>query len=100
MCGRADPGVARAASVLDRSAADDRVNEELLRELVPAVIGILRRRGVDFAAAEDAVQDALVEAIRTWPTKPPRDPRGWLVTVAWRRHLDAEIGRASSREGE
>src|SRR5699024_10984727 len=86
---QADSGVARAASVLDRSAADDRVNEVLLRELVPAVIGILRRRGVDFAAAEDAVQDALVEAIRTWPKTPPRDPRGWLVTVAWRRHIYA-----------
>jgi len=76
------------------------VNEELLRELVPAVIGILRRRGVDFAAAEDAVQDALVEAIRTWPTKPPRDPRGWLVTVAWRRHLDAVRSEGARQERE
>ncbi|HJB10653.1 MAG TPA: sigma-70 family RNA polymerase sigma factor [Candidatus Brachybacterium merdavium] len=76
------------------------MNEELLRELVPAVIGILRRRGVDFAAAEDAVQDALVEAIRTWPTKPPRDPRGWLVTVAWRRHLDAVRSEGARQERE
>jgi hypothetical protein len=38
------------------------VNESLLRELVPEVIGVLVRRGADFAAAEDAVQDALVEA--------------------------------------
>ena len=76
------------------------MNEELLRELVPAVIGILRRRGVDFAVAEDAVQDALVEAIRTWPTKPPRDPRGWLVTVAWRRHLDAVRSEGARQERE
>lgn len=76
------------------------MNEELLRELVPAVIGILRRRGVDFAAAEDAVQDALVEAIRTWPTNPPRDPRGWLVTVAWRRHLDAVRSEGARQERE
>ena len=60
-----------------------------LRDLVPAVIGILVGRGADFAAAEDAVQDALVEALATWPSDPPRDRRGWLVTVAWRKFLDA-----------
>jgi predicted RNA polymerase sigma factor len=35
------------------------------------------------------MQDALVEAVRVWPADPPRDPKGWLVTVAWRRFLDA-----------
>jgi len=65
------------------------VDAALLRTLGPAVIGILVRRGVDFASAEDAVQDALVEALRAWPEDPPRDPKGWLVTVAWRRFLDA-----------
>ena len=30
------------------------MNESLLRELVPAVIGVLVRRGANFAAAEDA----------------------------------------------
>src|SRR5690625_4735550 len=60
-----------------------------LRDLVPAVIGILVGRGADFAAAEDAVQDALVEALAAWPSDPPRDRRGWLVTVAWRKFLDA-----------
>jgi predicted RNA polymerase sigma factor len=61
------------------------------------VIGILVRRGADFAAAEDAVQDALVEAVRVWPDDPPRDPGGWLITVAWRRFLDA--ARANSARG-
>lgn len=76
------------------------MNEQLLRELVPAVIGVLRRRGIDFAAAEDAVQDALVEALRTWPNTPPRDPQGWLVTVAWRRHLDAARSETARRRRE
>lgn len=40
------------------------MSEALLRGLVPAVIGILVRRGASFAAAEDAVQDAVVEALR------------------------------------
>ncbi|MEV8639043.1 DUF6596 domain-containing protein [Streptosporangium sp. NPDC051023] len=65
------------------------MDEALLRSLTPTVIGILVRRGTDFAAAEDAVQDALVEAVRVWPDDSPRDPQGWLVTVAWRKFLDA-----------
>ena len=63
------------------------MNEVLLRSLTPSVLGILVRRGADFAAAEDAVQDALVEAVRVWRDDPPRDSRGWLVTVAWRKFL-------------
>ncbi len=73
------------------------MNEALLRELVPTVIGVLVRRGADFAAAEDAVQDALVEAVRVWPDDPPRDPKGWLVTVAWSRFLDAVRADRSRR---
>jgi predicted RNA polymerase sigma factor len=65
------------------------VNETLLRELIPAVTGVLVRRGADFATAEDAVQDALLRALSTWPSDPPKDPKGWLVTAAWRTFLDA-----------
>ncbi|MFJ1935112.1 RNA polymerase sigma factor [Kitasatospora sp. NPDC088160] len=72
----------------------------LLRSLAPSVLGILVRRGADFAAAEDAVQDALVEAVRVWPAGPPRDPKGWLVTVAWRRFLDAARADAARRRRE
>jgi RNA polymerase sigma factor (sigma-70 family) len=64
------------------------------------VIGVLVRRGADFAAAEDAVQDALVEAVRVWPDDPPRDPKGWLVTVAWRKFLDAARADTSRRHRE
>lgn len=72
----------------------------LLRSLTPGVLGILVRRGADFAAAEDAVQDALVEAVRVWPADPPRDPKGWLVTVAWRRFLDATRADSARRRRE
>ncbi len=71
-----------------------------LRSLTPSVLGILIRRGADFAAAEDAVQDAVVEAVRTWPDDPPRDPKAWLVTVAWRRFLDATRADAARRRRE
>ena len=76
------------------------MDEALLRTLTPSVISILVRRGADFATAEDAVQDALVEAVRVWPDDPPRDPKGWLVTVAWRRFLDAVRADTSRRNRE
>ena len=76
------------------------VDEVLLRGLTPSVLGILVRRGADFAAAEDAVQDAVVEAVRVWPADPPRDPKGWLVTVAWRRFLDATRADTARRRRE
>lgn len=76
------------------------VDEALLRGLTPGVLGVLVRRGADFAAAEDAVQDALVEALRVWPDDPPRDPKGWLVTVAWRKFLDASRADTARRRRE
>ncbi len=76
------------------------MTEPLLRELVPAVIGVLLRRGADFGSAEDAVQEALVRALEAWPDDPPRDPKAWLVTVAWRKFLDAARSEASRRGRE
>ncbi|MFI6339062.1 RNA polymerase sigma factor [Streptomyces sp. NPDC050535] len=76
------------------------MNEVLLRSLTPSVLGILVRRGADFAAAEDAVQDALIQAVRVWPANPPRDAKGWLVTVAWHRFLDATRADAARRRRE
>lgn len=76
------------------------MDELLLRTLVPRVIGILVRRGADFASAEDAVQDALVEAVRSWPAESPRDPQAWLITAAWRKYLDAVRAAAARRRRE
>lgn len=73
------------------------MNEALLRSLTPSVLAVLVRRGADFAAAEDAVQEALIEAVRVWPADPPRDAKGWLVTVAWRKFLDATRADAARR---
>ncbi|MBB1015014.1 RNA polymerase subunit sigma, partial [Dietzia schimae] len=71
-----------------------------LRTLTPQVIGILIRRGADFATAEDAVQEALIEALRVWPDDPPRDPRAWLIAVAWRRFLDIVRSEGARRRRE
>lgn len=64
--------------------------EHLLRDLAPQVLGALTRRHGDFAAAEDAVQEALIAAATQWPTQGlPENPRGWLYHVATRRLTDA-----------
>jgi RNA polymerase sigma factor (sigma-70 family) len=63
--------------------------EHLLRELTPQVLGALVRRYRDFAAAEDAVQEALLAASIQWPQDGvPDHPRAWLTQVASRRMTD------------
>lgn len=71
-----------------------------LRELVPQVLGVLVRRGADFATAEDAVQEALIRALGSWGDAPPADPVGWLITVAWRVFLDLVRSETSRRDRE
>lgn len=63
--------------------------EELLRPLVPQVLGVLVRRHGDFDTCEDAVQEALMAAIAQWPAEGvPANPTGWLITVASRRRIE------------
>jgi RNA polymerase sigma factor (sigma-70 family) len=78
----------------------DRLDEGALRALVPRVLAGLLRRGEDFDAAEDALQEALLEALRVWPDHPPRDPRAWLTTVATRRLVDARRSEAARQRRE
>jgi RNA polymerase sigma factor (sigma-70 family) len=58
------------------------------------------RRGEDFDAAEDALQEALIEALRVWPEHAPDDPRAWLTTVATRRLVDARRSEAARARRE
>jgi len=75
----------------------DTTSEHLLRELAPQVLGAVARRFRDFAAAEDAVQEAMIAAFTQWPQDGmPDNPRGWLIQVASRRMTDqarSEIAR-------
>jgi RNA polymerase sigma factor (sigma-70 family) len=73
----------------------------LLRELAPQVLGAVTRRHGDFAAAEDAVQEALVAAAAQWPASGvPDNPRGWLFRVAVRRLADEIRSERSRRRRE
>jgi RNA polymerase sigma factor (sigma-70 family) len=71
--------------------------EQLLREVAPQALGAVVGRFRDFAAAEDAVQEALIAAAVQWPRDGvPANPRGWLIQVASRRmadHIRSEVAR-------
>jgi RNA polymerase sigma factor (sigma-70 family) len=84
-----------------RDVVEDAVGDAvLIRALAPQVLGILVRRGTDFAAAEDAVQEALIEAHLSWPDRRPDDPLGWLVTVARRKLIDAQRSESARQRRE
>jgi RNA polymerase sigma factor (sigma-70 family) len=75
--------------------------EGLLRELAPQALAAVARRRGDFADAEDAVQEALVTASRSWPIDGvPERPLGWLVTVASRRVVDEHRRDVARRRRE
>ncbi|WP_396452333.1 RNA polymerase sigma factor [Actinomadura sp.] len=62
------------------------------------IVGGLARYTGDFALAEDLAQEALAEALVTWPRDGvPRNPAGWLLTVGRRRAIDA-FRRRSARD--
>ncbi|MEW1587515.1 DUF6596 domain-containing protein [Micromonospora vinacea] len=63
--------------------------EHLLRAEAPQVLGALVRRFGHFDIAEDAVQEALLVASRTWPADGvPENPRSWLIRIGYRRMID------------
>ncbi|CDO86963.1 RNA polymerase subunit sigma-24 [Mycobacterium triplex] len=69
------------------------------REWGPAVAALARWSG-DLTVAEDAVQEACAEALRSWPRDGiPDSPGGWLVTVARNRVRD-RLRRESIRPGK
>ena len=75
---RAGDGAPSSRPVTDRAGLED-----LLRELAPQVLGALVRRYGDFAAAEDAVQEALLAAAALAARRACRTTRaaGWSTTA-------------------
>lgn len=71
--------------------------DEVVRREGGAVLATLIRMTGDFDVAEDALQDAAITALETWPTTGvPVRPGAWLTTVARRKVLD-RIRRDSAR---
>jgi RNA polymerase sigma factor (sigma-70 family) len=76
-------------------------SEHLLRDLAPQVLGAVIRRFRKFAAAEDAVQEALIAAAVQWPREGvPDNPRAWLIQVASRRMTDHVRSERARRHRE
>ncbi|EKT79790.1 sigma factor [Rhodococcus opacus M213] len=63
------------------------------------IVGALARYTGDFALAEDLAQEALAEALVSWPRDGiPHNPAGWLLTVGRRRAIDAFRRRSALDE--
>lgn len=63
--------------------------EQTFREEHGRVLAALISQLGDFTLAEDALQDALVNALERWEIDGvPRNPGAWLTTVAKRRAID------------
>jgi predicted RNA polymerase sigma factor len=63
------------------------------------IVGALARYTGDFALAEDLAQEAVAEALVTWPRDGiPRNPAGWLLTVGRRRAIDGFRRRSALDE--
>jgi predicted RNA polymerase sigma factor len=80
-----------APRVLHPGAVDDvaELLDRVWRTDAAGMLGALSRRLGDFDRAEEALSDALAEALKRWPDEGvPDSPAGWLVTTAWRKALD------------
>ena len=63
------------------------------------MLGVLSRRLGDLDRAEEALQDAVGQALTSWAADGvPDNPAGWLVTTAWRKALDRLRREATGRD--
>ncbi len=78
--------------------ADEREIEQVFRKESGRAVATLVRRFGDIDLAEEAVQEAFVEAVRRWPTMGlPPSPAGWIITTARNRVID-RLRRESIRD--
>lgn len=72
----------------------------LVRDEGTRVLAPLVRATGSLQVAEDAVQDAAVRALETWPVRGvPEEPRAWLMLTARRRAIDL-LRREAQRSGK
>jgi len=75
------------------------VLDEAWRAHSATMLGGLGRRLGDLDRAEEALQEAVAEALRRWPGDGvPDNVAAWLVTTAWRKALDRLRREATGRE--
>lgn len=89
MTGGPDPQDARQAT------------EQAARASYGRLLSVLAARDRDIAAAEDALSEALLAALRVWPeTGVPLNPEGWLLTTARNRRKNDARALAVRRAAE
>jgi RNA polymerase sigma-70 factor (ECF subfamily) len=70
-----------------------------LRGARPRAVGALLRYFRDLDAAEEAFQEACLQALQKWPENgPPRDPAAWLIFVGRNSGIDVARRRGKERE--
>ena len=73
----------------ERDDLAHRAVEAVARQSYGRLVALLSARTRDVAGAEDALADALMAALTTWPRDGiPKNPQGWLMTAARNRLLD------------
>jgi RNA polymerase sigma-70 factor (ECF subfamily) len=66
-----------------------RAIERVARESYGRLVAYLSSHTRDVASAEDALSDALIAALKTWPRDGlPQNPEAWLMTAARRSFID------------
>ncbi len=75
--------------------------EQVARESYGRLLAYLAVKAGDVSSAEDALGDALLQALQRWPEDgPPANPEGWLLAVAKRRLVDGVRRRTVRERGE
>src|SRR5262245_56769696 len=80
-----------------------RTADAVARRSYGKLVAFLAARTRDVAAAEDALAEAFASALVDWPTNGcPKNPEGWLLTVARRKLIDSvrrrQTGEAASTQ--
>lgn len=71
---------------------------EIFKQESGRAVATLARRFGDIDLAEEAVQEAFMEAVRRWPEAGvPPSPAGWIITTARNRAID-RLRRESTRD--
>lgn len=78
-----------------------RAAEQAARGSYGRLLSVIAARDRDIAAAEDALSEALLAALRVWPeTGVPLNPEGWLLTTARNRRKNDARAQAVRRAAE
>jgi predicted RNA polymerase sigma factor len=85
---------------MSESATHDAI-EAVARDSYGRLVAYIASRTSDIADAQDALSEALVAALETWPTNGvPDKPEAWLMRVAHNRAVDASRREQTRRDAE